>query len=144
MYYLALSLFAILAMQSWQMGDGVCCEDTFILFSVKEKEVCRNYHNSSALFWTNTCFNRLCGDLSSSKFCCGVGSCNFFCCNCDDGCIAGNPVKLLLKEYGKNITILSETPEDLKKENTTKSLTNSTTISVPGNSSAQIIINIEP
>ncbi len=30
--------------------------------------------------------NTICADGSDGTPCCGVGSCNIFCCNCDDGC----------------------------------------------------------
>ena len=33
-----------------------------------------------------------CGDqhVGESSFCCGVGTCNIFCCNCEGGCIPGS------------------------------------------------------
>ena len=36
--------------------------------------------------------NGMCGDkwYPPPKYCCGVGDCNIFCCNCDGGCIPGS------------------------------------------------------
>ncbi len=32
------------------------------------------------------CGTTPCADGSKNGFCCGVGDCNIFCCNCDNGC----------------------------------------------------------
>ncbi|KAH8398522.1 hypothetical protein KR215_011112 [Drosophila sulfurigaster] len=105
MNFIGLSLFVVLAMQSWQFGHSDCCTKTNVMFEIKKGDTCQNYHKSIPIFYTNYCVNRLCGDLSTNSQCCGVGTCDVFCCNCIYGCKKGDVGKELKKLYGNNITI---------------------------------------
>ncbi|KAH8398503.1 hypothetical protein KR215_007974 [Drosophila sulfurigaster] len=108
MHFIGLSLFVILAMESWQLGNGDCCTKTRVKFEINEKNGdCHDYHKSSKIIFSDQCTNRLCGDLSSNSLCCGVGSCDVFCCGCDRGCIKGDVGKEFKKVYGKKITLIS-------------------------------------
>lgn len=53
------------------------------------------------------CYSRVCPDTkilepSSLELYCGVGNCNIFGCNCDDGCCTGNNEIELIKWFAKN------------------------------------------
>lgn len=49
------------------------------------------------------CYIELCGDGVTHRGdgYCGNGACNIFGCNCDDGCIAGNPYKGFERHYNR-------------------------------------------
>jgi len=106
MYCWVLIFFQLLVLQSWQMASSDCCGSTFVLFKINPKEQCKHYLESTRYYWANACHNYLCGDLTKPTPCCGVGKCNIFCCNCDDGCIKGKVVYKLMGKFGSTIEII--------------------------------------
>lgn len=111
MYCWVLIFFQFLVLQSWQMASSDCCGSTFILFKIGPKDQCKHYLESTKYYWDNVCHNYFCGNLSKPTFCCGVGSCNIFCCNCDGGCIKGDIRQSLEDQFGSNITIINRKGE---------------------------------
>ncbi|XP_034472592.1 uncharacterized protein LOC117780250 [Drosophila innubila] len=129
MRYLGLVYFLLLSMEAWSLGNTACCTFTYVRFGVPPKEVaCKNYLDSTRFFWTDSCYNFFCGNLTTPTPCCGVGNCNIFCCNCDGGCIPGNVQENLLDRFGSNITMIAGGPEPGQNKTTTIA-PNSTTIS---------------
>lgn len=54
-----------------------------------------------------TCLVNVCGNGESAvDGACGVGSCNFFRCNCDGGCIPGDPRAELVRRH--NVTFIKQ------------------------------------
>ncbi|XP_051858085.1 protein Diedel-like [Drosophila albomicans] len=115
MNLIGLSLFVILAMQSWQLGVSDCCGKTLTRLKIKKGDECHNYHKSTLFIFRKQCTKRLCRDLSANSPCCGVGSCDVFCCNCDRGCLQGDIAEQLDKLYGKNITLVKPKPKKSTK-----------------------------
>ncbi|XP_060666188.1 protein Diedel-like [Drosophila nasuta] len=115
MHFIGLSLFVILAMQSWQLGESECCKKTIVKFDIRRKDDCHNYLKSTRMFLSITCKNRLCNDLSANSICCGVGSCNAFCCECDGGCLKGDIAEQMVNKFGKDITLLEPKPKKSKE-----------------------------
>ncbi|KAH8398500.1 hypothetical protein KR215_007968 [Drosophila sulfurigaster] len=110
MNLIGLSLFVIIAMQSWQLGVSDCCVLKLARFQIKKGDDCHNYHKSIKIPFTQTCIKTFCRDLSEPSPCCGVGSCNTACCDCRNGCRNGDIGEQLEKLYGKNITVVSPKP----------------------------------
>lgn len=54
--------------------------------------------------------NGMCADkiVGAFDFCCGVGSCNIFCCNCDGGCIDGTSIPFQNATNDANIDLQTE------------------------------------
>ncbi|KAH8398430.1 hypothetical protein KR215_001934, partial [Drosophila sulfurigaster] len=111
MNFFGLSLFVILALQSWQLGNSDCCTKIKVRFKIKKGDDCHNYHKSYKVIFSKQCTKRLCRDLSANSPCCGVGSCDVFCCNCDGGCLQGDIAEQLDKLYGNNITLVKPKPK---------------------------------
>ncbi|XP_034472629.1 protein Diedel-like [Drosophila innubila] len=111
MRYLGLVFFLLVAMQPWRTGDTECCTGTYTRFGIKPKDDCNNYAESNHLWFTDSCWKWFCGNLTAPSPCCGVGSCNIFCCNCDDGCIRGSVVGQLMERFGSNITMITPEPK---------------------------------
>ncbi|KAL7741417.1 hypothetical protein ACLKA6_000745 [Drosophila palustris] len=123
MYCLGPILFLLLALQPWRMADGECCYHTYARFGVQPNDNCGNYNGSTSYWWSDSCWNRFCGNLEKPTPCCGVGSCNIFCCNCDFGCKKGNVAENLLRKFGTNITMIKP---DLGKVVLVKMMPNAT------------------
>lgn len=70
--WFTLSVFAILSLQPW-LVPAVCCDrddGTLCTWGTRTQRVC----DSQTILGHN------------GNYCCGVGPCNIFCCNCDYGC----------------------------------------------------------
>lgn len=102
-----------------------CCRTTWVRFLLNSAgKGCGDYDGDFEE--SSQCPHAL-GRLCSKKLCgngkrvaegihCGKGSCNSFGCNCDGGCIEGDPEQNLLKQYPPSIawrcySIFSETSE---------------------------------
>nr|WDQ26739.1 venom peptide [Acharia stimulea] len=92
-----------------------CCRDSyFIQFDVKDtssRQSCSQFQDAHRYRLASLpagismrCGLEVCGDgrrLVGTY--CGAGSCNIFGCNCDGGCLSGDPVKEFHSMYGDEI-----------------------------------------
>ncbi|XP_034473697.1 uncharacterized protein LOC117781092 [Drosophila innubila] len=63
-----------------------CCSSTVLHFHLKptNKKSCSDYPQGARVHFSKTfCFTKLCGSFKKPTPCCGVHSCNIFCCNCN-------------------------------------------------------------
>lgn len=86
-----------------------CCHATVYTFEKTNKSNCKDYGGAlkriSFVTRSNQCVVRICGNgLKTRSFYCGIGSCNLFGCNCDNGCIPGDARKAFEKLFKPNIT----------------------------------------
>lgn len=82
-------LFTILTVLLAKLVSGVCCRSTVIAFRIDNKYnvYCSYFEEGKRVnFNRRHCTTTLCGGLLHPTPCCGRGSCNIFCCNCDNGC----------------------------------------------------------
>uniref|UniRef100_A0A161C724 Protein Diedel-like n=1 Tax=Mocis latipes granulovirus TaxID=2072024 RepID=A0A161C724_9BBAC len=74
-------------------GETKCCRKIVMVW---QATTCYPYtvHNSTSVGGENKwCKAKICNNgLTNRGFFCGVGDCNIFGCNCDYGCIEGDPV----------------------------------------------------
>lgn len=71
---------------------GDCCRSVTVYFSIYEqsKLQCKDFkHSVYDGLDLRSCHVKFCGDQTYPTPCCGRGSCNIFCCNCDRGCHPG-------------------------------------------------------
>uniref|UniRef100_T1GZE7 Protein Diedel-like n=1 Tax=Megaselia scalaris TaxID=36166 RepID=T1GZE7_MEGSC len=102
-------LFAILLGFLFQVKAD-CCRRTRVSFKLNDpiNDSCRNYDadlaampphfvDTEILQQHRRCEIQVCGDgeKPGEGIYCGIGACNLFGCNCDDGCIPGDPVESL-------------------------------------------------
>lgn len=102
MFKLHLVSFMIMLSIFFSMIHAKCCLPTVVKF-ISERKSCQNFNAINAASgigiygYTNprNCKIIVCGDgkrLTGSSFC-GKGPCNIIGCDCDEGCIEGNPVE---------------------------------------------------
>ncbi|XP_030561522.1 uncharacterized protein LOC115763199 [Drosophila novamexicana] len=112
----------------WQ-ANGACCRSTSMTYFLKNSDStsCVDIAGGSQVHYWNKdeCQAKVCNDLSSSTPCCGVGKCNFFCCNCNRGCRKAKITVLddFKAEYGHKTEFTHQQPElpfFKEKENTSK------------------------
>lgn len=91
-----------------------CCYSVDVTFLIKNKsKQCSDYGATLTLcsYLHNVCGINVCGDglplVVSGNWFCGVGDCNVFGCNCDFGCVKGNPYENFQKIQGDEILVLN-------------------------------------
>lgn len=96
-----LILLQLLLLAWQQQCQAECCKSTDITFTPVNRTAkkCSDYPNGSkaSFFRRAECETSLCGNLLKPTPCCGVGNCNIFCCNCNNGCL-GEPGKTVVEE----------------------------------------------
>lgn len=96
------------------LSHADCCFAKLVRYKTMEDE-CEDYGgtsefqvNKAAVVYKNVrkqCAIRLCGDgrpIISGTYC-GVGSCNIFGCDCNGGCIKGNPQESFQMIHGDDV-----------------------------------------
>lgn len=96
--------------------SGACCPSTAIAFRIENvyNVYCSYFKGGKRVnFNPRFCTTTLCGGLTYPTPCCGRGTCNIFCCNCDRGChnrnthvlvdFRSNYWKLIYDVYERNI-----------------------------------------
>nr|WDQ26743.1 venom peptide [Acharia stimulea] len=95
---------------------GECCHRSILKFRLAEHAPpeCEHYEGAIRSFRQDglgtICRNRVCGDgrrVTEGIFC-GVGPCNIFGCNCDDGCRGSNATEEFKKIYGDHVKEVRE------------------------------------
>lgn len=84
-----------------------CCWKTLIWFHrtpSNETKDC-SFYDDAIDFKGGWCMIRICGNgrPPGSGTYCGNGPCNIFGCNCDDGCVPGNPIREFVHRWGGDI-----------------------------------------
>lgn len=101
-YYFLISLIIIGCVRRIH---AECCYHEWVAFFIKNNSAhqCSDYgavYNSDCGI-TSLCQIGVCGDGAvGPNWFCGVGDCNVFGCNCDFGCITGNPYENFQKIHG--------------------------------------------
>lgn len=112
-----LFLFVIVHQAYYVRGE--CCDPSTLLFDRTDPtKSCADFNATQYIArfrfhpsrTTNHCvIHSACGDgkrKAEERHGCGVGECNWFGCNCDGGCIRGNPGESLKKLHGDSIKLV--------------------------------------
>lgn len=93
-----------------------CCYAQEVVFvNVNKIKSCTDYTSAfKCSLWCpflgdvqNLCVVQLCGNgFPPVDYFCGVGDCNVFGCNCDFGCIPGDPAENFTKIYGSDAFVV--------------------------------------
>lgn len=106
-------LIVTLSLLSHQ-SDAVCCRAKRLLFRTKQTSCedydgARNAYNVKGFqignFDPRRCSIHVCDDgkpVSAGTYC-GVGSCNLIGCNCEGGCLQGNPRDNFVAFHGEEV-----------------------------------------
>lgn len=81
----AFILIQLLTLWMWS-GNAHCCNMAMYSFTINSMSKCSDFPKAVGIIGSSTCTVGLCGDGKFPGPCCGVGRCNIFCCNCDQGC----------------------------------------------------------
>ena len=85
--------------------ESECCKkDIYIVYEPKDAYDCSDIEDGSPAntYFLPKCIVLVCGDGRNHRGTfCGIGSCNFFGCNCQDGCHRGDS-KIALEHIRKN------------------------------------------
>lgn len=84
---------------------GECCGKTHIEFLNMIPGRDCSYYGGGSIYKSLVCSNFVCGNGEPPRegVYCGVGSCNMFGCNCDRGCIQGNPLLRFQEKNGEDV-----------------------------------------
>lgn len=89
--------------------SGECCNPYEVGFFIKpkSKKQCSDFYHALITWDEKKCRANLCGNEHPPTPCCGRGPCNWFCCNCDDGChYRGDPLEIVSDfkiRHGKHV-----------------------------------------
>lgn len=105
-FFLFITIFSLFFTSS----DSICCQGTQIRFSSRRKH-CHYYgaetdyynptNDSKIIEDTRKCHMLMCKDGRPVEgYFCGNGPCNWFGCQCQDGCRQGSGIVNFKKKYG--------------------------------------------
>lgn len=81
---LTVVLCAVLGLMARERG--VCCKPTIFTFRIKPSARDRDCRTFRANDSKGKCIVYTCGSFIRPSPCCGLTPCNYFCCNCPNGC----------------------------------------------------------
>lgn len=88
----------------------ICCYAQRITFINKRIDRKCDHYGARTSFNGDYCSIWACGDglpLAPSSWYCGVGPCNGVGCNCNDGCIPGDPINSFKMLWGDEVTAVT-------------------------------------
>lgn len=98
-------------------ASAECCYAEKVVFvNLNKTNSCVDYSNAVEIATfdcdalagiPNLCVTSVCGNGSPpGSYFCGIGDCNIFGCNCDFGCIQGDPRESVASKYGKDVFVV--------------------------------------
>lgn len=91
-----------------QETNAVCCGSYEIFFKTIKTVNCNDIERTVSLNGNKNNYcqaHKVCGNgrpIGEGNYC-GKGRCNLFGCNCDGGCIEGNPIRSFQALYGLSV-----------------------------------------
>lgn len=106
---LAMKFVLILLFCIYQASSECCPGGYPYIFRITDQQTsCSGFDGADKFSYNNDarphCRIRMCDDGTRRRgHYCGVGSCNAFGCDCDDGCRTGNPCELFMKKFAGKV-----------------------------------------